>query len=225
MAWQYRTNRYYTKISPQKEVKQYTDNELADPTLLSRFETVLSSTDSAWEKEFVSSISTHFKHKSQLTNAQYNTFSRIEEKYSAVKIAEKEAFASIFTQEMRANMKNLALIYRKSNSLFFTVFIEKILSNETFIPTKQEWDKFMENDYARGYLENVNSAPKFNQQDIVVPRTGKNNPCNFKYAIVVEVNNELPSTYAAGGKKYSLLPFGASSLITVEERYLKQHKK
>ena len=225
MAWQYRTNRYYTKTAPQKEVKQYADNELADPNLLSRFETVLSSTDSVWEKEFISSISEHFKRKSQLTNAQYNTFSKIEEKYSAVNIAEKEAFASIFTQEMRTNMKNIALIYRAGNSAYHTALIDRILCIEGFTPTKQEWDKFMENDYARGYLENINGTPKFNQQDLVVPRISKNNPYNFKFAIVVEVNSSLPTTYAAGGKKYSLLPFGASSMITVEERFLKQHKK
>lgn len=224
----YRFSNNYKKsysANAQQSVSVFTEEELTDPAIATRI-TKLLEVGNTWEKEFLSSVGEYFSRKKFISIGQMNTFKKIEDKYSPQKVLEQNAFASIFTQEMRENMKNVALIYKQQDSPFFTNLVEKTISDDKFIPTKAEWDKFMENDYARGYIENINGTPKFKIGDTVIPKDTKNNPIKMKlvYGLVIEVNTDLPNTHAVGGKKYTILPFGLEQTIVVEERYLKNYK-
>lgn len=203
---------------------QVSEQELADPALLDRIKKLAAiPTLSTWEKEFLTSIGQYQLVRNRLTAGQYGTMRKIEEKYSEETVAKQKSFADSFTDEMRENMKIIAGIYREANSPYHQKLVENILSNDQFVPTEEQWNKFMQNKYAVGYLFNAKVAPKYNIGDTVCP-SSLDKTENWNTAIVIDNTGILPISHAVGGKRYSILPYGQMAPVIVEERKIKKHR-
>lgn len=200
---------------------QVDQSELSTPDVLERIKNTRTKSGlSTWESDFLQSIEAYFMSKKSLTPGQYLTFKKIEAKFTDAAIAARSDFANSFTEEKRNDMKIVAAVYKNHCSRYHVHIYTKVLEDENFIPTKEQWEKFMNNKYSLGYLNNVKSEPKFNVGDTVRPsHLDKTNM--FKTALILEVNSEVPTTHAVGGKKYSILPYGQVNPIVVEERYIK----
>ena len=121
---------------------------------------------------------------------------------------------------MRENMKIVAGVYRETKSPYHQKLVEQILSDDKFVPTEEQWNKFMNNKYAQGYVVNAKVAPKFNIGDTVTP-SSLDKSQTWKSAIIIDNAGILPHSHAAGGKRYSILPYGDMKPIVIEERQMK----
>jgi hypothetical protein len=121
---------------------------------------------------------------------------------------------------MRENMKIVAGIYRATNSVYHKELVNKILDDDKFVPTQEQYNQFMNNKYAQGYVVNYKVAPKFNIGDAVAP-SSLDRYSQWKGAIVVQNTDILPMSHAAGGKRYMILPYGETNTVIVEERAIK----
>lgn len=217
----------YNRVRDQQNVHAVTQvdsAELVAPELLERIKNLLTKTGlSDWEKQFLQSIEGYFSAKNGLTPGQYLAFKKIEAKFTDEAIAARDEFAKSFSEEKRSDMKIVAQVYNSHSSRYHVHIYSKILEDDNFIPTSEQWEKFMNNKYSLGYLNNVKSQPKFNVGDTVAPSHFDKTEM-FKKAIVLEANSELPTTHASGGKKYTILPYGDTKTLVVEERLMKPSK-
>jgi hypothetical protein len=203
------------------EVPQVSEQELTDPALTDRIKNLAVRPDlNSWEKEFLTSIGQYQLLKKRLSAGQYNTMRKIEENHNEEKLAKQKAFAGTFTDDMRENMKIVAGIYRETKSPYHQKLVDAILSDDKFVPTEEQYNKFMNNKYAQGYVVNAKVAPKFNIGDTVSP-SSLDKFSQWKAAIVVQNSDIVPMSHAAGGKRYMILPYGETNTVIVEERAIK----
>jgi hypothetical protein len=220
--WSGRSHSYNnTQDVVQREVPQISEQELTDPGLTDRIKNLATRPDlNNWEKEFLTSIGQYQLLKKRLSAGQYNAMRKIEENHSEEKLTKQKEFADSFTDEMRENMKIVAGIYRATNSVYHKELVNKILDDDKFVPTQEQYNKFMNNKYAQGYVVNYKVAPKFNIGDAVAP-SSLDRYSQWKGAIVVQNTDILPMSHAAGGKRYMILPYGETNTVIVEERAIK----
>lgn len=221
--YRYRYSRYaasvtYNQTQSQPEISE---SELTNPELLVRIQNIRSESElTEWEKSFLDSIDQFFGSKNRLSQGQYNTFKKIESRFAPNIKAAREEFNNQLNDDMRRDIKIVAQTYKNKNSPYHRNFVSSVLDNEHFIPTKEQWDKFMNNKYAKGYLDNFKSHPKFKVGDTVCPSSlDKSN--SYKIAIVVDNEGIYPVSHGSGGKRYIILPYGQTNTMTVEERELK----
>lgn len=206
---------------------QNTDVNLSDPLIGQRIDNLATKpglTD--WEKNFLTSIKDFFDRKKSLTSGQYNTFQKIETRLSDEKIEAQKQFTESFSQEMRDDMVLLAKIYRNLGSPYYRELIKSLLENPSFVPTLNQYEKFVKTKYAEGYLKAAKSKPKFDVAQAVKPSSQYKDDyirMPFKGAIVIDNDSLLPISYANGAKRYTILPFGQTQTLIVEERELKNH--
>jgi hypothetical protein len=208
---------------PYNNTQQFSfdEKDLTDPNLLTRIQNIRNEpTITEWEKNFLESIDNYFGSKNRLSQGQYNTFKKIEMRYDSEVKAAREEFANTFTDQMRRNMHIVASVYKESNSPYYKELVKNILDDNKFIPTQEQWNKFMNNKYAKGYLDNFNSEPKFKVGDTVCPSSSDKTE-RYNTALVVDNEGIFPITHASGGKRYMILPYGQTNTLIVEERQLK----
>lgn len=211
-------------VSSDQQAPQVSEEELTNPGIVQRIRDLLKNPNlNDWEKTFLTSINEYATVRNRITAGQYNSFKKIEDKFSDTALEKRKEFDNKFTDEMRDNMKIVAKIYRETQSRYHTALVEKILSDDKFIPTEEQWDKFMNNKYAQGYVVNAKIAPKFNIGDTVCP-SSIDKSGTWTTAIVIDNISLVPHTHASGGKRYTILPYGQMKPIVFEERQMKKHR-
>lgn len=214
-----RPSRYTVQV--EQVTPQISEEELNGPGIVQRIRDLLTKNGlNDWEKNFLTSINEYATVRNRITAGQYNSFKKIEDKFSDAAVAKHNEFANKFTDEMRENMKIVAGVYRETKSPYHQKLVEQILSDDKFVPTEEQWNKFMNNKYAQGYVVNAKVAPKFNIGDTVTP-SSLDKTETWKSAIIIDNAGILPRSHAAGGKRYSILPYGDMKPIVVEERQMK----
>lgn len=217
-----RPSRYTVQV--EQVTPEVSEAELTNPGIVQRIRDLLTKPGlNDWEKNFLTSINEYATVRNRITAGQYNSFKKIENKHSDEAVAKHNEFSNKFTDEMRENMKIVAGVYRETKSPYHQKLVEQILSDDKFIPTEEQWNKFMGNKYAQGYIVNVKVSPKFNIGDTVAP-SSLDHTGAWKTAIVIDNVGIIPRSHAAGGKRYSILPYGQVKPIEVEERQLKFHR-
>ena len=196
------------------------------PNLVERIENISKNphiTD--WEKGFCESISASLKKWGNLTPKQHNLLQKIEGAYTPEKMKEIEDWKTNYTPEMRQKAK-IAANYYANYAGYYRSLAERILTEEDFIPTYQEYTKMCENDYAIGVIQNALSPPKYDVGTLVMARTSFPNfyKVKDKLLLIVEHSTDVRS-HAKGAKPVSVLPIGQTSILWTEERYLKLPKK
>ena len=214
-----RPSRYTVQV--EQVTPQISEEELNGPGIDQRIRDLLTKNGlNDWEKNFLTSINEYATVRNRITAGQYNSFKKIEDKFSDAAVAKHNEFANKFTDEMRENMKIVAGVYRETKSPYHQKLVEQILSDDKFVPTEEQWNKFMNNKYAQGYVVNAKVAPKFNIGDTVTP-SSLDKSQTWKSAIIIDNAGILPHSHAAGGKRYSILPYGDMKPIVIEERQMK----
>jgi len=212
-------SRYTVQV--EQVTPQINEEEITGPGIVQRIRDLLTKNGlNDWEKNFLNSINEYATVRNRITAGQYNSFKKIEDKFSDAAVAKRNDFANKFTDEMRDNMKIVAGVYRATKSPYHQKLVEQILSDDKFVPTEEQWNKFMGNKYAQGYVVNAKVAPKFNIGDTVVP-SSLDKTETWKSAIIIDNVGILPRSHAAGGKRYSILPYGEMKPIEIEERQMK----
>lgn len=198
-------------------------NLIFHPDLESRLRNVLKKVLSDDAKAFLTSLLDFLKTKNGLTLAQLKGFEKIETHFTPEALKKHEEWIKKFDDEKKRILKICAQYY-SNNSIYFRKEAVKILKDPNYIPTEEVFVKITENKYAKKVIEGTDSKPKFNVDDLVSIEKNVNGlPKTFimKKAFIIIPNAEPVKSAVKGCKIYTILPFGVSHTINIEERYLK----
>ena len=130
-----------------------------------------------WEGGFLESITESFSTYKGLTPRQYEIFEKIEKKYtdpSAVK--DWDQWAKEYDDEKRKVAKIVAKYYIAENKRQHTGYWgdlpSKILNDDKFIPTRNQFDKMTGNNYAKRAIAAATEDAKFPVGSIARIRKG-----------------------------------------------------
>ncbi|MBT5637147.1 MAG: hypothetical protein HOJ16_01060 [Candidatus Peribacter sp.] len=210
------------------EIK-YSEAEVAkrasgvDQVLLHRLERLLPRTEErSWNQGFVESILGQLLAGSRISSRQLEIITKIEGESTDQAVSERETFATRYNDES-TGLKEKAIIASKyyNTTEYFLEVSRQILNNEEFVPTFSQYNKLVENKYAKKILAGYYSEPKFAVGTLVQTRSTAPYGQRNKKAIVVGVNHKSPTSACVGNKVYELLPIGETSTIATEERNIK----
>ena len=197
----------------------------SDPKILNR---ILSLKDkhniSPNVSSFLSSLVVSFKKYGGITAKQREAFQKIEQSY-----LNQAAGSSNWHEEynsMKRERAEICALYYISNPPYYGDLAYRILNDDSFIPTEEQYISITENKYATKVLESFYSSPKFKTHDYVSLR--KNHPYDFEndvnLYVIIQVAPEPITTAAKNTKKYKILPINDEKTEIVEERWLKLSK-
>ena len=175
-------------------------------------------------KDFLQSLATAYEKYKGLTTRQFEAFEKVEKRFSAEMIAQRDAWAGEYTEEKRAIAKICAEYYL-ANPPYFRDLAERIM-DETFVPSERQWRALCENKYAKKVIDAALSEPKFPKGIMVRGRATANlGTVRNKLLLVIEADAAPVKSAAKGSKIYRVLPVGSPNTILVEERELKKAPK
>ena len=191
-----------------------------------RLDTLLARTDiTPSERSFGESLRGGIKKYGRLTNNQWSAFQRMEARYDPKVIAQRQAWYDAWTEEKAKNIR-VAAEYYLANPPYFGDLARKIMEDDSYIPSEKSYRKMVENKYVQKVLATVNSTPAFDVGALVqVRKTAKKAAWNLRDRVAMVVSNTGPvRSSAKGGRTYTILPFGESQTVQIEERYLKRKR-
>jgi hypothetical protein len=180
---------------------------------------------SNWEKRFITSVNSYFEKYGRVSNKQWATIQKVEANYSPEVIAQRQAWNDGFTDEMRQKWE-IAMDYYENNPPYFQDLVHRYRTSPEMIPTAKLYAKIVENKYVQNVIATIQSEPLYDIGAlVVVRRTAKGPHYRFRDCIALVVDNSGPVTSATkGAKTYSILPFGESSPVKIQERWLKKKR-
>jgi hypothetical protein len=116
--------------------------------------------------------------------------------------------------------------YYDQNPPYFSHLVARHLVSPETIPTQKDYNKVMDNKYIQNVLNSIEAEPLYPIGSLVqVRKTARGTFYRLREQIAMVVDNNGPVTSAAkGAKTYSILPFGESSPIKIQERWLKKKR-
>ena len=180
---------------------------------------------SNWEKGFITSVNSYFQKHGRVSNKQWATIQKVEANYSPEVIAQRQAWNNSFTDEMRRKW-DIAMDYYENNPPYFQDLVTKYRLSPEMIPTAKLYSKIVENKYVQNVIATIQSQPLYEVGCLVqVRRTAKGPHYRFRDCIALVVDNSGPVTSATkGAKTYSILPFGETAPVKIQERWLKRKR-
>jgi hypothetical protein len=201
---------------------------------------------SSWAAGVIESFTKQEANGRVLTARQIILLEKIESEHSASTAAEEITWTEDFINNKDAVQSNwsLAMCYYKANAPYYQGHVRNWFRNtdgksaptpkgwgadvsSEKIPNLREYKKVIENKYVQKVITAYNSEPTFPNGEYVSLRSTAPGKCrtNFKTSgVVIKSNSSTPTSSAKGSKLYQILPFGAATLVEVEERYLKTAK-
>lgn len=177
-------------------------------------------------REFITSLRDQFNHRGNLTPGQLAALEKVEARHTPEALASKATWVAAFDDEKRKNLRIVAEYYLPTG--YFHDLAEKILADDTFIPSEKQYNAITGNKYAQKVLAAAFDDPKFPVGSTVLLRP--NAPVGYQYrgalsAPALVIANDGPVQSAArGAKPYTILPFGQTEPIQLEERHLKKFR-
>lgn len=178
-----------------------------------------------WEKGFITSVNSYFQKHGRVSNKQWATIQKVEANYSPEVIAQRQAWSDGFTDEMRQKW-NIAMDYYEHNPPYYQDLVHRYRISPEMIPTAKLYHKIVENKYVQSVIETIKAEPLYSVGSLVqVRRTAKGSHYRFRDCNALVVDNSGPVTSATkGARTYSILPFGESAPIKIQERWLKKKR-
>jgi hypothetical protein len=176
-----------------------------------------------WEKGFLASVNIYMEKYSRISNKQWALVQKVEANYSPEVIAQRQAWNDDWSDEKQFQWET-ALNYYKANPPYFSSMILRYEDGGT--PTEKEYRKLVDNKYVQNVIVTIQSKPLYDVGCLVqVRRTAKGPHYRFRDTIALVVTNDGPVISAAkGSKQYSILPFGETAPIKIQERWLKKKR-
>jgi hypothetical protein len=119
-----------------------------------------------WESGFLESLTESFSKYKGLTPRQYEVFEKIEKKYNdPTAIKEWGKWIKEYDDEKRNVAKIVAEYYiaenQRNNTGYWGDLPSKILNDDKFIPTRNQFDKMTGNNYAKRAIAAASEKAKF----------------------------------------------------------------
>ncbi len=218
-----------------------------------RFETLLAiEALQGRDRSFAESLFAFYKENKRLTTGRRQWLTNLEQKYTPESIAKRAAEVAaratdplnrrlqalldnaavegstreFITENKRDRLRIVADYYLPTG--YFHDLAEKALRDDTFIPTEKQYNAITGNKYAQKVLAAAFDTPKFAVGSTVLVRS--NAPLSYNQvaaknvpALVIANEGRVKSA-ARGAKPYTILPFGQTEPIHLEERHLKKFR-
>ena len=180
-----------------------------------------------YERTVLESMLDQANRRGKLSEKQVKFYNSIASNYTENALAEKREWEAGFVGKKLDDLMIIARYYKAQGS-YFLALVEKILSDDSYIPNKSQYRKLCENKYAQKVLTEHYKEPKFEvgQQVYLVSKA----PCapsgSFftRGAIVLRANAGPIQNSCKGAKKYLVLPIGEPHGVVIEERWLKSRR-
>lgn len=196
-----------------------------DSPIVARLEKLLLRIEGGWDVGFVESVLAQAKEGRHLSPRQMETIARLETENSDEALERRNNFTAKYNDES-TGFKERMIIASKYyiKTPYYRDLARSVITDENFVPTYSQYNKIVENKYAKKVLEGFYSEPKFPVGSLIGTRSTA--PCKLrnKMVIVVAVNSETPTSACAGNKVYQVLPIGEMAPVNIEERHLKKGK-
>ena len=201
-----------------------------NPELKGRLEKIKKEDLDNSTKSFIDSLSEFFDRKGGLTDNQLGAFQKIESRFSPHEKAKFELWKKEYLKSHAVDTKIVAKYYARSG--YYTTLANKILEDENFIPSKQDYKRMVKNNYAAKVLDATRTPPKFAKDAMVQIRSTAGNTMmerhmrQFQSRLCFVLANDLSIVNAtAGAKRYKVLPMGGSQPIEIDEKHLMKPNK
>ena len=218
---------YYGKYS---KYQNYTPSPRVNvPGLGARLDKLAKEPLNASTQNFLKSLMDFFKKGGYLTQNQYDSFEKIESRFSPAEKKKLQGWATEYNADYLADAKILAAYYAQTG--YWTDLAKSILEESNYVPEKAKFLKLRNNKYAEKVLLATKTPAKFAVSDMIQIRSTAGTPCEqdlikLRHRLCFVLNNALPITSAVvGAKRYKVLPLGHSDPIIVEERHIMKPNK
>jgi len=177
-------------------------------------------------REFITSLHQQFNSRGNLTPGQLAALEKVEARHTPEALASKATWVASYDVEKRNLARIVAEYYLPTG--YFHDLAEKILADDTFIPTEKQFNSITGNKYAQKVLTATLDKPKFAVGSTVMLRSkapiGYQNRTALSVPALVIANEGTVKSAARGAKPYTILPFGQTEPIQTEERHLKKFR-
>ena len=177
-------------------------------------------------REFIGSLHEQFNYRGSLTGGQVAALEKVEARYTPEALSRKATWVASFDDEKRKKLRIVADYYQPTG--YFHDLAVKVQTDANFIPTEKQYNAITNNQYARKVLAAALDAPKFPVGSTVLLRA--NAPLGYNHAaarnapaLVISTDGPVASA-ARGAKPFTILPFGHTEPIKLEERHLKKFR-
>ena len=198
-----------------------------------------------WSQGFIDSIVTQIEAGRTISQRQMEVVNRLFDENSPEAQKKLANWEEEYKTKHKANGYIIASYYRAQGGGYYGNVATPVLSGE--VPDRRAFLKMVNNKYAKKVLAELARPPRFGSDTHIIPNskfyTGYSATCamiqtregklprqevreNFKNrgGIILGVDDKIVSA-AKGSKRYLVLPFGASEVYLVEERFLKTKPK
>ena len=177
-------------------------------------------------REFITSLHQQFNCRGNLTPGQESALEKVEVRHTPEAVASKATWVASFDSEKREKLCIVADYYLPTG--YFHDLAEQALADNTFIPTERQYNSITGNKYAQKVLAAALETPKFPVGSTVRLRSNApvnhNNRAALTVPALVIANEGRVKSAARGAKPYTILPFGQTDPIQLEERHLKKFR-
>lgn len=176
-----------------------------------------------WEKGFITSVNSYFQKHGRVSNKQWATIQKVEANYSPEVIAQRQAWKDNWSEEQQFQWQ-IALKYYSANPPYYQGLVARY--EDGGIPTEKEYRKLVDNKYIQRVIATIKAEPLYSVGSLVqVRKTAKGSHYRLRNQFALVVDNDGPVTSAIkGARTYSILPFGESAPIKIQERWLKKKR-
>jgi hypothetical protein len=182
------------------------------------------------DRGFTESIRNQYARWGNISDKQTNAVMSIFEKYSPAGRAKRDKWIAEYKDQHRQDAL-IAAQYYKANPPYFQDMVANILTDENFIPTPRQFNKFVKNKYAAKAIACTRAEPKYKVDDVIEARQNTGRYVNGKYELakgqkgfIIKVDSAPVISAAKGSKRCLVLPVGSAAPLHVEERTIKKAK-
>jgi hypothetical protein len=180
--------------------------------------------ENSWDFGFASSLRDQAKEGRSFSPRQIEILEKIEGNHSDEVLAAHKDWAESWDADKAQRLQIVAAYYYRNG--YFQNIVSSAMADAEWIPTQKQYNAITGNKYAQAVLTNSLEEPKFEAASMVEFRKAGRVRYGLrgKPALILRALPEV-QTHAKGGKRYEVLPVGATTPIICEERDLKKARK
>ena len=192
--------------------------------LIVRIENLISNIEDgrSWAYGFAESVLGQVRTGATLSPRQLEIVAKLERENSSEVQSERQAFAAKYRDES-TGLREKALVAANYylTTPYFRDICRMVTTDENYVPSFSQFNKIVENKYAKKILAGYFAEPKFPAGSLIQLRASAPGGNANKKAVVIATNISSPTSASAGNKVYQVLPIGETVSVVLEERHIK----
>lgn len=197
---------------------------LVKPDIVERLKGILSRTEKgSWAQGFIESVLSQSVRGYTLSQNQMSHVDKIDKENSGDALRERQSFGKRYLDES-SGLRDRALVAANYylTTTYFRSLAFSIVNDPAFVPTLSQYNKLVENKYAKKVITGYYSEPKYPAGSLIEFRRSAPFAFRGSRGMVMEANHRSPINACVGNKVYQVLALGATTPTVIEERYLKK---